>query len=68
MIDFVGILCYTIYMKDKYCKICCYKIDSSSFFIVNEKDTKQTYHIACYTENYNIQFIKDKQIKRRKIG
>ena len=20
-----------IYMKDKYCKICCYKIDSSSF-------------------------------------
>lgn len=55
-------------MKDKYCKICCYKIDSSSFFIVNEKNTKQTYHVACYTEKYNIQFIKDKQIKRRKIG
>jgi len=55
-------------MKDNYCKICCCKIDSSSFFIVNEKDTKQTYHVACYAENYNIQFIKDKQIKRRKIG
>lgn len=54
--------------RDRYCKKFGYKIDSSSFFIVSESDEKITYHVACYTKNHELKFIKDKRTKRKING